>query len=135
LGITVTKSISSLHQHTVHDVKKEIQIGFSKIAADRGKYHRRELGRLHSTFCNNTVLYLSGLPVLKKKDVKHVQSFYFRYCKFYFISPPPWHSSGKIICKFEVLHVTAKFALLQGRLSDSSFCRFSPHHPLVRLFG
>ena len=88
LGITITNSISCLRQCTVRDAQKKIQIGYSKIVANRGKYNRRALDRLHATFCDHSVLYLSGLyPLLKKNDVNQTWTFYFRYCKFLFISP------------------------------------------------
>ena len=110
-------------------------MGYSKIVANRGKYNRRALGRLYATFCDQSVLYLSGLyPLLKKNDVNQIRTFYFRYCKF-LLYLPPWYSNGKIIRKFDVPDISAKLALLHGRLSESAFYRLSPHHPLVRLFG
>ena len=88
LGITVTNSISCLRQCTVRDVQKKIQMGYSKIVANRGKYNRRALGRLYATFCDHSILYLSGLyPLLKKKDVNQIRTFYFRYCKFLLYLP------------------------------------------------
>ena len=110
-------------------------MGYSKIVANRGKYNRRAMGRLYATFCDHSVLYLSGLyPLPKKNDANQIRTFYFRYCKFllYF---PPWYSNGKIIRKFDVPDISAKFALLHGRFSESAFYRLSPHQPLVRLFG
>jgi hypothetical protein len=116
--------------------RKKIQMGYSKIVANREKYNRRALGRLCATFWDHFVLYLSGLyPLLKKDDVKQIWTFYFRYCKFLLYLPPPWHSNGKIIRKFDVPDISAKLALLHGRLSESSFYRPSLHHPWVRLFG
>ena len=110
-------------------------MGYSKIAANRGWYNRRALGRLYATFCDQSVLYLSGLyPLLKKNDVNQIRTFYFRYCKF-LLYLPPWYSNGKIIRKFDVPNKSAKLAFLHGGLSESAFNRLSPHHPLVRLFG
>ena len=59
LGISITNNISSLRQPTVCDISKKIQIGYAKIVANRGKYNRRGLAKLFSTFCDYSVLYAS----------------------------------------------------------------------------
>ena len=110
-------------------------MGYSKIVANRGKYNRGALGRLYATLCDHSVLCLSGLyPLLKKKDLNQIRTFYFRYCKF-LLYLPPWYSNGKIIRKFDVPDISAKLALLHIRLSESAFYRLLPHHPLVRRFS
>ena len=109
-------------------------MGYSKIVANQGKYNRHALGRLYATFCGQSVLYLSGLyPLLKKNDVNQIQTFYFRYCKF-LLYLPPWYTNGKIIHKFDVPDRSAKLALLHGRLLESAFYCLLPHHPVVCLF-
>ena len=60
LGISITKNLSSLRQHTVCDISEKIQIGYAKIVANRGKYNRRALAKLYSSFCDHSVLYASG---------------------------------------------------------------------------
>ena len=113
-------------------------MGYSKIVANRGKYNRRALGRLYATFCDQSVLYLSGLyPLLKKNDVNQIRTFYFRYCKF-LLYLPPWYSNGKIIRKFDVPDISAKLALLAWKIVGISFLSFiasSSFGPSVRLIS
>ena len=111
-----------------------VQIGYSKIVANQGKYNRRALGRLYATFCDHSVLYLSGLYPLLKKDVYQIRTFYFRYCKF-LPYLHPWYSNGKIIRKSDVPNISATPAWKFLGISFLSFIASSFFGPSVRLIS
>ena len=50
------------------DCKKKIQLSYSKIVANRGRYNRKFLAKLYSVFTDHSVLFLSGIyPIFHKK--------------------------------------------------------------------
>ena len=68
LGINVSKTLKSLRTLTVADYKKKIQLSYSKIVANRGRYNRKSLAKLYSVFTDHSVLFLSGIyPIFHKK--------------------------------------------------------------------
>jgi len=134
LGITLTKNLKTLRERAVWDARVKIQIGYSKIVANRGKYNRIALGKLYSTFSDHSVLYLSGLyPIFKKKDISDIRSSYFRFCKF-LLYLPLWYRNRKIIKKFHLPNITEKLTDLHKKLSETAYRRLSPHHGLIRLY-
>ena len=80
LGITLTKNLKTLRECAVRDAKAKIQIGYSKIVANRGKYNRIALGKVYSTFSDHSVLYLSGLyTIFRIKDFSDIRVACFRF--------------------------------------------------------
>jgi len=119
----------------VRDAKTKIQVGYSKIVANRGKYNRIALGKLYSTFSDHSVLYLSGLyPILRNKDFSDVQVAYFRFCK-YLLYLPIWYRNRKLINKSHLPNITEKLTGLQKKISETAYRRLSPHHGLIRSFS
>ena len=103
VSISITNNLSSLRQRTVCDISKKIQIGYAKIVANRGKYNRRALANLYSTFCDHSVLYTSGLfPLLKKGNLKRIRINYFKFYKF-LLDLPPWTKTGFLLANFQFL--------------------------------
>ena len=103
LGISITNNLSSLRQRTVCDISKKIQIGYAKIVANRGKYNRRALAKLYSTFCDHSVLYASGLfPLLNNGNLKRIRINYFKFCKF-LLYLPPWTKNRTLVKNFQFL--------------------------------
>ena len=43
------------------DVTEELNTGHAKIVPNRGKYSRRALAKIHSTYCDHSVLFISGM--------------------------------------------------------------------------
>ena len=85
LGINVSKTLKSLWTLTAADCKKKIQLSYSKIFANRGRYNRKSLGKLYLVFTDHSVLFLSGIyPVFHKKIsvqfVLIISSFPVFYC-------------------------------------------------------
>ena len=70
-GITLTNNLVSFRNKIVSDAKVKLQVGYSKIFANRGNtpQSHTNYSQICSCFCDHSVLYLSGLyPVLKRKD-------------------------------------------------------------------
>ena len=106
LGISIANNLSSLHQRTVCDISKKIQIGYAKIVANRGKCNKRVRPKLYSNFCNHSVLFASRLfpvPVLKN------------FRKVYGLSSCPFTSSTPSSEKL----ATGSSILLQSANSES----------------
>ena len=82
LGISITNNLLSLRQHTVCDISKNIQIGYAKIFANRGKYNRRALAKLYSTFCDHSVFHASGLFPLLNNGFQ-ISNFANLFCIFH----------------------------------------------------
>ena len=134
LGISIANNLSSLRQRTVYDISKKIQIGYAKIVANRGKYNRRALSNLYSTFCDHSVLYASGLfPNLINGNLKSIRINYFKFCKF-LLYLPPWTKNRILVRKFSVPDITLKLEILHRKLSSTAFTTLSPHHRLIRFF-
>ena len=53
LGISIRSSIVSIRNKLVDDSRKKIQAGYLKIEANRGKFNRKALRKLHLTFCDH----------------------------------------------------------------------------------
>ena len=88
LDIFTTNNLSSLSQCTVCDISKKIQIGYTKVVANRGKYNRRALAKLYSTLCDHSVLYASGLfPLLNNGNFNRIHLNYFKFCKYLLYLP------------------------------------------------
>ena len=80
LGITVSNSLALFRKQIVADSVRKIQFSYSKIAANRGKYNRRALGRLFSTFSDHSMLYFPGVhSILKLKDLKKIKVTCFKF--------------------------------------------------------
>ena len=135
LGITVSNSLALFRKQIVADSVRKIQFSYSKIVANRGKYNRRALGRLFSTFSDHSVLYFSGVhSVLKLKDLKKIKVTYFKFCKF-LLSLPPWTRNRYLVKNFYVTDVTQKLGDLHKKLSADAFCKFGPDHGLLQFFS
>ena len=65
IGIHICSTFSGLHVKALVDIKQKLQIGYGKVVANRGRYSRRALARLYSTFYDHSVLfvwYLASAP-------------------------------------------------------------------------
>ena len=83
LGLSFSTSLSSTCSAITSSVLKRMWVGYAKISPKRGRYSRKGLCRLHSSFCAPAVFYLSGFAVLlRKKNKKKIRSGYFKYCKY-----------------------------------------------------
>ena len=124
----------SLRQRTVCDISKKIQIGYGKIVANRGKYNRRALAKLYSTFCDHSVLYASSLlPPLNNDNLKRIRINYFKFCKF-LLYLPPWTKYRTLVRTFSIPDITLKLEILHRKISSTASARLSPHHRLIRFF-
>ena len=100
LGITLTNNLGSFRNKIVSEAKVKLQVGYSKIVSKRGKYNRKTLSQIYSCFCDQSVLYLSGLyPVLKRKDLKALKSSCFRFLRF-LLYLPPWYKNSDMVINF-----------------------------------
>ena len=61
LGITLYNNLVSFCNKIVSDAKVKLQVGYSKIVANRGKYNHKAYSQIYSCFCDHSFLYLSGL--------------------------------------------------------------------------
>ena len=132
--IILLREICLYHKRYVCDISKKIQIGYAKIAANKGKYNRRALAKLNSTFCDHSVLYASGpFPLLNNGNLKRIRINYFKFCKF-LLYLPPWTKNRTLVRKFSVPDTALKLEILHRKLSSTASARLSPHHLLIRFF-
>ena len=97
LGINVSKTLKSFRKLVVADCKKKIQLSYSKIVANRGRYNRKSLAKLYSVFTDHSVLFLSGIyPIFHQKDIRSVHSYYFRFSRF-LLYLPPWYRNQNLM--------------------------------------
>ena len=104
---------------------KKIQTGCVKIVANRGKYNRRVVAKLYSSFCNHYVLCASDLfSLLNNGKLNRIWINYFKFCKFF------------LVRKFSVPDITLKLEILHRKL-QYSFCVLIPSpssYPFFLLF-
>jgi hypothetical protein len=118
LGLHITNNLKTLWALTVSNAKKKkkIQIGYSKIVANRGRYNRKALGKLYSSFCDHSILFLSGfLPILKPKDLKSISTYYFK-CSWHLLCLPPWFQNQHLILQFGLPDLQEKVTVLAGKM-------------------
>ena len=83
LGMYVCDSLASTQREFLIDTRYKLRICSAIIVANRGRFSRRELVKLYSSFCDHAILSTSGLyPIFTKIDLKQMRVNYFRYCKF-----------------------------------------------------
>ena len=93
LGIQICSKLFTFRTNIVQDGKEKLKMGNGKILANRGHCSRKALALLHSSFCDHSILFLSGTsPIMKKKDLAEVDILYFRYCKFLLYLPPSYRN-------------------------------------------
>ena len=69
----VCDSLASTRRKFLIDTRDKLRIGYAKIAANRGRFSRRGLAKLYSSFCDHAVLSASGLyPIFTKIDLKQM---------------------------------------------------------------
>ena len=70
LGIHIFLNLLAFRTNTVWDVKKKLKVGYGKIVANCCHYSQKLLALLYSSFCNNPILFLSGIsPIQKIKEL------------------------------------------------------------------
>ena len=132
--ITLTNNLVSFCNKILSDAKVKLQVRYSKIVANRGKYNRTALSQIYSCFCDHSVLYLSGLySVLKRKDLKALKSSYSRFLRFLFYLPP-WYKNSDMVTNFGAPNLLNKLKVLHQKLSDSIHFTINPFHGLLKCF-
>ena len=120
LGITLTKNLKTFRSRSFRDAKTKIQIGYSKIVANRGKYNHIALEKLYSSFSDHSVLYLSKLyPILWNKNFSDIWVAYFLFYK-YLSYLSLWYRNRKIINKFHLPNITGKLTGLHKKISETA---------------
>ena len=70
LGIHIFLNLLAFRTNIVWDVKKKLKVGYGKIVANCCHYSQKLLALLYSSFCNHSILFLSGIsPILKIKEL------------------------------------------------------------------
>ena len=78
-----------------------MRVGYENISPNRGRYNRKGLCRLYSSFGAPAVFYRYGFAfLLLKKDTKKIRSGYFEYCK-YLLRLPRWYRNHTVVSKFD----------------------------------
>ena len=110
-------SLSSTCSAITSSVPKSMWVGYGKIPPNRGRYNRKGLCRLYSSFCAPAVSYLSGFAfLLRKKDTKKIRSGYFKYCK-YLLRLPRWYRSHTVVSKFDIIDAPSRLKRLSEDIS------------------
>ena len=134
LGISICSSISAIRASALADIKNKLKAGYAKIVPNRGRHSRKALAKLYSTYCDHSILFLSGLrPFFNNNDMQDIRVLYFRYCK-YLLYLPRWYRNRKIIRMFNATDILTSYNKLDSKLKDEACKRLGPFHPLVRLF-
>ena len=132
LGINIAKNLKSLREQAVANCKKKIQVSYSKIVANRGKYSRKTLAKLYSVFTDHSILFLSGVyPILGRKNTRSLRSYYFRFSRF-LLYLPPWYRNRNLVSVFGLPDITEKLVELADKLPQTVKA-LPAHHGFVRL--
>ena len=74
LGISICSTLTFLRLQVLRDVKEKLKIGYTNIEPNRGKYSRQALAKMYSTYCDHSVLFLSGMYLLlNKNDLQQIR--------------------------------------------------------------
>ena len=134
LGISICSTLTFLRLQVLRDVKEKLKIGYAKIVPNRGKYSRRALAKMYSTYCDHSVLFLSGMySLLNKNDLRQIRIAYFRYCKFLLYLPTSYRNT-RIIEKYGATDIIQSFELLSNNLTRNAFVSLGPNHNIIRVF-
>ena len=134
LGISICSSLSAFRSCGLNDIKIKLKKGYAKIVPNRGRFPRKALSRLYSTYCDHSILFLSGLrPLFNNQDLQGIRVMYFRYCK-YLLYLPRSYRNQKIIRKFCATDIIFVYEKLYARLGAEACQRLGPYHPLIRLY-
>jgi len=133
-NVLCAKALVDIKQDRLWGDRLRLQIGYGKVVANRGRYSRRALARLYSTFCDHSVLFTSGIyPLLQKKQLKSIRVMYFWYLE-YLIYLPRSYRNQVIVSKYGVTDITQLFERLKTVLADSAAFPLGCFYPLIRLF-
>ena len=99
-GISICSSLSTFWSCGLNDIKSKLKIGYAKIVPNRGRFSRKALSRLYSTYCDHSILFLSSFrPFFNSQDLQNIRVLYFSYCK-YLLYLQRSYRNRKIISKF-----------------------------------
>ena len=131
-GINVSKTLKSLRTLTVADCKKKIQLSYSKIVANRGRYNRKSLAKLYSVlqiirFCFFLVFTLF---FIKKISVQFVLIISVFYCICL-------HGIGNrsLISIYSFPDIGSKLIELAGKIPQSTYKYLPAHGALLVCFS
>ena len=134
MGLSFSTSLSSTCSAITSSVLKSIRVGYGKISPNRGRYNRKGLCRLYSSFCVPAVFYLSGFTfLLRKKDTKKIRSGYFEYCK-YLQRVPRWCENHTVVSNFDIVDAPLRLKQLSKDISlktQQMIGVFDPLWPLL----
>ena len=54
LGISICSCLSAFRSCGLNDIKSKLKIGYAKIVPNRGRFSRKALSRLYSTYCDHS---------------------------------------------------------------------------------
>ena len=133
LGINVSKTLKSLQTLAVADCKKKIQLSYSKIVANQGRYNRKSLAKLYSVFTDHSVLFLSSIySIFHRKDISSICSYCFWFSCF-LLYLPLWYRNWSLVSVYSFLDTGSKLTELAGKMSHSTYKYLPAHRGLIRL--
>ena len=107
LGINICKSLMLFCFWALSDIKEKLKQLYTKIISNRGRYNRKALAKLYSSFCDRVVLFPAGLHIIfRPGDISDIRTMYLRYCKF-LLYLPRRYCNRKIMWIFVALDVVS----------------------------
>lgn len=133
LGINICKSLTLFRFRALSDIKDKLKLGYAKIVPNRGRYNRKALAKLYSSFCDHAVLFPAGLHILfRPGDISDIRIMYFRYCKF-LLYLPRRYSNRKMMRIFGAPDIVNCFVRQSSRLQENIYATLGVNHPLIRV--
>lgn len=133
LGINICSLLSAFRSSAITDVKNKLRAGYGKIVPNRGKYSRRALAKLYSSFCDHSILFLCGLySLFRSDDLRNFRVLYFRYLKFLLYLPSRYRNT-KIVKNFGATDILVSFKNLYFKFKKEIYERLGPFNPLIRM--
>ena len=87
-----------------------------------------------SKLCDQSVFYAAGIySILRKIDLKRIQSSYFSYCEF-LLFIPPWTGNLILIGKYGAPDIILKLEKLHRKFLGTAPDGFCPPNHLVNFF-